>query len=541
MNASNVNSEPTDPETAMQSVNAQAESDKSPTVDEVPAAAPDSNTPMKPLDPRPRIQLPGDGRYLSDFATEVGQVMASSEMYLYAGGPAIYDPKQDAVVEIKPSQFCSWLEKHVRPFKSTKDGDVDQSLSSGEAAKVLMSEQFRDHLPEVERFNGIRLPVQREDGTIQLLPVGHDAASNIFTSPAAIGYRTDMSAAEAKAFLRDLLKAFPFADDGYSMALAIAAMMTLYCLDILKPKTLLPVFLYRGNVPGLGKGLLAQCAILPVMGYAPTGVKPGETEMQKVLHSCAKLGFRVVFFDNVTGRLASPSLESFITASNIMRRVVGSSTVLNCKKNTLVLITGNGIQLNPDMARRTQVVELYLDGNPADRTIDNPLDEARLLELRPQILAALYALVRDWAEAGKPEPSAINSNFVVWSKVVGGIVEHAGFGCVTKPNGPLPVNDPSSVSMAALVEHLYAAHKTAAVTFGKLVSLMREHKLFGHILKSGDTLDRQEKTALGRFLASQHDQLFAGGLRFIIMGQGHARRYAVQRLQLEVPTVVQAA
>ena len=363
--------------------------------------------PAKALDDRVRIQTAGNGRLASDVAMEFGQVLAlTKDFFLFGGAVAGYDPKIDGLQEMKSAAFATRLEYYVIPFKVIKEGEVDQSLSSGEAAKLLVSSQVRDQLPEDERFTGVRLPVEREDGRIELLPVGHDAASKIFTSPIAIEYRLDMTAAEAKAFLKDLLKAFPFADDGYSMGLAIAAMLTLFCLDILKPKTLLPVFLYRGNLPGLGKGLLAQSAILPVLGYAPTGAKPSdETEMRKFLYACAKLGFRVVFFDNVTGRLASASLESFITASTVMGRVVGSSTVLNCKKNSLVLITGNNCQMNGDMARRTLVVDLYFDGDPADRIIENPLDEAQLLELRSQILAALYALVREWATAGKPEPS----------------------------------------------------------------------------------------------------------------------------------------
>ncbi|MGB8355154.1 MAG: hypothetical protein WCD79_14750 [Chthoniobacteraceae bacterium] len=510
-----------------------------------PAASPDKagssdgrteaikiDAPTKQLDPRPKIQLAGDGRTISELAMELGQVLSTCGIYFYAGQAAVYDEKTKTLDPIKPAKFRTWAEKSVITFKDGKEGPVDVTMGSGEAGAVLLSDQFLGQLREVDRINGVQLPVIRADGKVELLTEGYDRESKILTATDSIKYQTDMTLDEAKKFIEDMVKEFPFADVSRSKGICVGAMLTLFCLDLMPPKTILPSFLYRGNHPGLGKGLLVQEAMIPVLGFTPTGVKPkDETEMRKMLFAIAKGGQPVVFLDNVTGRVASPSLESFATTSTVSGRVLGTSTSLNCKKNSVIFITGNNCTLSGDMARRTLIAELFLAGDPGERTIEHHLDENRLLELRPQILAALFALVRSWADAGKPKPAKINPNFVVWSEVIGGIVEHAGFGSITEVAANAAASiDTQVADMASLVKALFAKHRTEGVKFSEMVAIAREHKLFTGILVPGNELGRAEKTALGRLFSSFDQRMFGSGLRFVILGKGHARRYAVQKL-----------
>jgi hypothetical protein len=492
------------------------------------AAAPDNI-----LDRRARIELPGPGRMISNFATELGQALAQHGIYRYAGQAAIYDEKTKTLATAKAQKFRTWMENFVLPFIMTEDGQIEQTISNSDAGAVLASDHFLEDLPEVERVNAVRLPVARSDGKTELLPEGHDSEGKILTARGTVRYWEDMPFADARSFLNGLLSDFPFADESRSKAIAVAAMMTLFGLDLIPPRTILPAFYYRGNQVGLGKGLLVQAAMIPVLGDVPTGVNPkDETELRKFLFAIAREGRPVAFLDNVTGRIASASLESFITASTVTGRVLGSSQSLNCRKNSVVFITGNDCTLSKDMARRTLISELYLAGNPGDRKIENHLDENRLRELRPEILAALFALVREWASAGKPAPTKINPNFVVWSQTIGGIVEHAGFGAIAGSTTNEPAADPREVDMFKLTECLHQRHQTEAVMFNELVSLMSEHGLFSDILKSGEALTKQENTTLGRFLSAQHERAFTNGLRFVTLGQGHARRFAVQRLAI---------
>lgn len=350
----------------------------------------------KPLDPRPRIKLPGDDRPVSCVALDYGQLLAANDLYSFAGEAAVYERKAKRLDPISPQRFRTWSEKHLLPVREKEGGEVVQSISSSDARAILVSGQFLDQLPEVERVNEVRLPVLRATGKIELLSEGYDKESKILTAYDSPQYSTEMPVTEARAFLDGLFKDFPFADTKRSKAVALAAMLTLFGLDLMPRRTLAPVFLYLANLPGLGKGLLAQIAMISVLGYAPAGVLPrDEAEMRKLLFAVAKEGRATVFLDNVTRLLASPALESFLTTSLVSGRVLGSSATLTCRKNSVVFITGNNLTLNGDMARRALKVELFFAGDPADRPIENPLDETRLLELRPQTLAAMYSLVRD--------------------------------------------------------------------------------------------------------------------------------------------------
>ena len=274
-------------------------------------------------DPRPRIILPGKDRLLSDVAADLGHILARESIYRYAGQAAVYDEKNKTLEPCKPAPFRSLVERFIIPVKQEKKGEVRHSMSSGDAGAILASRQFLDCLREVERINPVCLPITRADSSVVLLPDGYDQESRILTTGQG-AYADEMTATDAVAFLSDLLKDFPFADEGHSRAVAIAAMLTLYGLNLMPPRTLLPVILFRANCPGAGKGLLAQLATLPVLGYTPTGVDPkSETEMRKHLLAVAIAGQPVFLLDNTTGRIASGSLESFITASRVTGRVLG--------------------------------------------------------------------------------------------------------------------------------------------------------------------------------------------------------------------------
>jgi hypothetical protein len=95
--------------------------------------------------------------------------------------------------------------------------------------------------------------------------------------------------------------------------------------------------------------------------------------------------------------------------------------------------------------------------------------------------------------------------------------------------------------MLKLTDLLYDTRKTEAVKFSELVTMIQQQNLFGDILKPGADSARQENTVLGRFFASQDQRVLSNGLRFVIIGKGHARRYAVQRFNPEGAEPVAAA
>src|SRR5262249_23155957 len=134
-----------------------------------------------------------------------------------------------------------------------------------------------------------------------------------------------------------------------------------------------------------------------------------------------------ILFDNCKRHLDSPHLEAFVSSAVWSGRILGVSKMFAGENLMSVFVTGNGCTVSPDMRRRSLFVELVMEAERAgDRKFKRVLDDAVLLDLRPQILGALLALVREWDKAGRPKPSRTHTAFPRWADVIGGIVEHAG-------------------------------------------------------------------------------------------------------------------
>jgi hypothetical protein len=218
----------------------------------------------------------------------------------------------------------------------------------------------------------------------------------------------------------------------------------------------------------------------------------------------------------------------FLTASAFQGRTLGTSTVETHPKKTAVFVTGNRLTMSSDMRRRSLVVDFFLRQVRAEvRQIRRPLDERRILEVRPQILGSLYALVRSWVEANKPPLSRVHPSFVEWSNTIGAIVEHAGFGCPIPQLDTASDVDPETADMERLMGLLNAESRRFGRTFKEVVDTCRENGLFDGRLPANEAA-RRGNTEFGRLLTRFDNREFPGGLRFRVLGVGHARRYSVE-------------
>lgn len=125
----------------------------------------------KILDPRPKLQLSGDGRLTSEVATELGQVLAPYAIYKYQEEAHIGDARAKILSPIKAAKFRTLIEDYIIPVKMQDGGEVVKTMTSGEAGTVLVSKHFLDQVREVERVNTVRLPVRRYVKAGLLTPV----------------------------------------------------------------------------------------------------------------------------------------------------------------------------------------------------------------------------------------------------------------------------------------------------------------------------------------------------------------------------------
>lgn len=492
-----------------------------------------SETPFD--NPRPKIELPGYNRLLSEFASDVGTQLAKHDIFSRNGSVFTVNPTGTGLEEMTGDALRTWVEQHIVCYKKTMDRSgatycFRKTMSSDDANGILASPQLHARLRHIERCNAIRLPVMRTSGQIELLPTGYDPQAKVFTA-SGNDFDLEMPLERARQVIDDLLGEFCFADNGRSKSVVIASMQTLYGLGLLPAKALRPCFIYLANCEGAGKSLLAKCAIVPILGNAPTGCTPKEeAEMAKLLLTTIMEARPVLFLDNMKGHLASESLEGFLTASQWQGRILGASKSFTGENNTVVFVTGNQCTLSPDIRRRSLIVELFMrEETSEERVFKRPLEVPEILEMRSNIMAALWSFVRHWDESGRSAVSRSHPSFPHWTPIIGGIVEAAGYGCPVEPAKVAAGGDTDLSDMKELVSKLMGEGPLHTREFSDIVETAREGGLFERIIGAEGTLDNKQRTAFGKLLG-RYDGRLVGECRFSVMGKGHARRFRFERV-----------
>ena len=491
------------------------------------AVPPPESIPARLNSPLPKVQLPGDNRLLSAFADECAQILKSRGIYQLGGIAMIVNDECDGLEVITPAMLRTLAERYLVCYhiKRTRDGDLvefSRTMSTDAAQGVLSAKQFLSHLPKVDRIATTRLPIMRKTGAIELLPNGYDAQSKTLTL-SQCDYDETLPLKKAIETIDDLFSEFPFADAGRSKAVAIAAADGLYAAGLITRKTLRPVFIYVTNAEGAGKTLLAMCAITPTHGETKIDSELEDpVETKKELVAAVIEARPYILFDNVKGHLNSPALEGFTSSTRFSGRILGVSKMFVGQNDMTVFITGNGCTVTPDMRRRSLFVELRMEEEHAeDRVFKRELDQSVLLDLRPEILAALWALVREWDAAGRPKPSRSHNAFPEWSRIIGGIVEFAGYGC---PFATADIDDAGDTEGADMHKLAKLIARREPIKFDELIELAREHGLFEWIISDNSELKPSQRSKIGKLLKRYNRRLFTDG-RFVISGKGRFRTF----------------
>jgi hypothetical protein len=492
-------------------------------------AAPEK--PLETINGKPALQLPGDGRTIGEFAEEIGGMLRELAIFARQGCAFALNFAGEKLEPATSAWLRTWVEQEVAPYV-LRNGQRGESLklvrtmAEDTARAVLVSQQFLSQLRRVEFFNPCRLPVMRASGIIELLPPGYDAESMTFTHEAAPDI-VPIETEKAKAFITELLEEFPYADDaGRSKAVAIAAMLTVFASRLLPKGALRPCFIYLGNAEGCGKTMQGRLACAPYASADVRGAPTTEEEFEKVLLSAVIGGRKVLLLDNVKGHLNSAKLEGFLTAPRYTGRILGLSKEFSGEVDTTVLLTGNRLTISPDLRRRALFVELFMRELRAEnRRFKRILDDAAINEARPQILSALWQLIRAWDDAGRPKASRDNTSFPRWCHTIGGIVEHAGYGCPTAPAEIEGAGDTDTADIAKLGEVLELRRR---YEFFEIVRLAETAGLFERFtldVEHEGQLTRKAKAGFARLLASYHGRHITPQKRFMIEGQGRNRRF----------------
>lgn len=544
---------------------------------------------------------------VSELAEQVGWVLGRAPERLLDHRPRLFlrgdtvmkiefDPNQGDLdfAPMSEAEFVTWAERYIsfikmQSFEETdgeggkqiKTREVKVSINTKLAKLILSSPQFKECLPQVMRKNRVRLPVLRRSGKIELLPMGFDDESGVYTFPSSVMVDESWSAKRAVDYFIDLYSEFPLplvtieSETGEKRVMqcpraigaCIAGCMAPFAEGLLPPMTLRCGFIYTANSSGSGKSLLAKMNIAPITGQAGGLTLSREEEaLRGRIDSALLSGQSMLFFDNVKGHIDSQIIEALMTLPYWQGRTYHTQRLFSVKNETTVFISGNNATVSPDINRRFIYVELFLEtSDPRDRTIKREIDDLWLVDPknRGEMMSALWAIVRHWDVAERPGPPAWISGFKAWCDVVGGIVCSVSLLSEGAVGNPLIQPDLSSAGdketkhMKRLIELLVEdGRKEGGMSEAdrlefeakEVAAVAMEHGLFNWFLPelpegkdAEDVLKQPEKVRLGKIVTARSGE-YPRGMKYLVRdgdknplwrfsykGEGRHKRYILER------------
>lgn len=402
---------------------------------------------------------------ISSLAALTGQVLRTEPIFMHNGRVVIVDEATGAMEPMTRELFPSWVEQYAIVRKGEGDRERTTSMGFDVAAKILAAKQFQSHLRKLAGIYPVRLPVwgDAERNSIRLAPAGYDAESGVLTLD-LLSYDTELDPLVGVEALREMLCGYPWADQTSSLlawqsnpnvARHLAAMLSPFCRLLLNPLEKRPGVFYNSNQPGTGKTTLAKFGLMAVYGEVETTDRPeSKKDLADLLDTWACEGKDYLFLDDVEGLIRSNAMNSFMTAGTRAGRVKGFTASFKGRITTQLFLTGNSVNVTPDLARRFLVVELFCAADAPSRQFASEINEAWLAqrENRSRILAALCSLVMEWSRCGCPLNARTLGGFGEFSRIIGGICTACMFADPITP--PAVVMDEASEAWMKLFRAL---------------------------------------------------------------------------------------
>jgi len=491
---------------------------------------------MPELDDRGNVKLPPPAVSLhgrpSVITRRVAEIAAGAGLYLMNRDLVTINAQTGETELMSAHVFREWIDNHCLIYKK-KMGDADEGakpvacwMPHDVASSMLASPDFRAKIPRVVRINVVRLPVWRKPAKegdamrIELLPEGYDAESLTYTVKGQ-DYPDDMPALEGFEHIVDVLKHFDWAMTdkevekgvhpmaGRSFAVFMSALLTCYCETMFSPGVKKPMFLFNANEVGSGKTLLAQACLYPVHGFIGfVRWREHEEELIKTLDANARWMRPALFLDDVSGHIKSELLNQWLTEPMHEGRIIGTGDWFRVPRVGVTLMTGNGVGLERDLARRTLMIDLFMVVSAREKV--RPADAAQLSDswfLKPENrrkwLAALWAIVREVGMVAKPKDWRPLETFEDWSEVIVPMVRALCLPDPLEPYTPPDAGDLTSDDVAKLmkvvIEELLikAGREAAEVTLVEMVPLARKAGLFVTVLGTAEDAFRQMSSVRG--------------------------------------------
>lgn len=373
-----------------------------------------------------------------------------------------------------------------------------------------------DDWPEVPRLEGLlKAPTYIGQGR-WVKDAGYDLDSGLYLTRSVQTDSPDAGdLAWAKALIEDeLLVDFPFKDEA-SKTHAIAFFLLPFVRHVIDGPT--PMTLVDAPTPGTGKGLLVSACAMAALGDEVSSVPMGrdEEDIRKRITAMLQAGTSIASFDNVTGKLDSPSLAMALTQGIWEDRQLGVTHMLRLPIRTIWAVTANNIQPSDEIARRC--VWIRLDASmekPNERTgFKHPKLLHWAKNRRADLVAAAMTLVQHWVTRGEPPGNYVKGSYQAWANVIGGILDCADIGGFLSNEHELFDTAVSEINLwRSFVEEWAATHHELPVTTKELFHIASHYDsdsegmgLLDDLLGAGN--ERSRQTRFGIKLGQMADRV----------------------------------
>ena len=325
-----------------------------------------------------------------------------------------------------PAEMVSFLDDPNRcrfQTRNQKGDEVRSHFTEGDARVFLGSRRVAtDLIRTVDVFSAV--PVLAWDGRQSVLVNGYDRGLRILAGGNTV---TLPSPAEAVAILAGLVCDYDFVtagDLGRAMALLLSPALA---QGSFLGQGRVPLFLVEKNEAGAGGSLLLRLTC-QIYGLKPQPISKLDNR-DRVVEDISRLllsGAGFLYFDNARGRGLQnlPEVESLLTEPMFTCRAPYLHGEADVTRRVLA-VSSNGAVFSHDMATRT--AKITIRKRPADYTWAAYAEgsiEDQVVANRERFLGAVFSLVKDWADQGRPAGAALTGfRFSQWEKACAWILQ----------------------------------------------------------------------------------------------------------------------
>jgi putative DNA primase/helicase len=356
-------------------------------------------------------------------------------------------------------------------------------------------------------------PMLREDGSIVTAP-GYDRASGMVYNPLGVEFPpipknpTYRDALKARDEILDLIQHFPFVA-GPDKAVALSMILSAVARPALDA---VPMHGVSATAAGTGKGKLVNIASVIATGRsAPVIAEGGDgAEFEKRLAAELFDGAPIIAIDNAEKPIGGQLLNQILTEPTVKPRILGRSENIPIPNKSLVMATGNNLQIFGDMGRRTLICSLDAKmERPELREFEfEPVSVAG--ERRPRLLVAALTILRAFRLHGTSSKKKPLGSFEQWSARVRDAICWIGMDDPVDTMEQARDSDPNRAAKRAVFEAWWDILAGERTTVASIADRAPGTPLFDAIIAVAGARGQIDRAEFGRWLRSARRTIIEG-------------------------------